>query len=321
MRSPGACLLPGGKARDAMALLSHFVVICAAIASTFAAGPSDDGSPVSPPAANSPARVDAPIKDEPQVPEAAQDPEAREIDPAVDSLLTTLETAAADLRDFSAKLRYDKWDPVTNRWEIRAGELLYEVKPGGAKRFAMLFDTYIVGNRKQTRKTTYVYDAGWLAEIDYESKQFIKRQIVAPGKEFDPFKLGEGPFPLPVGQARSEVLQRFDVSLIGPPEDDQLKDLQNVDGLRLVPRPGMPEAKEFERVDVFYDKDTHLPVGISLIETDEAPNDGVDLREKKIVRLRDVKRNEGIDGSKLDIAEPDPNEWAISIEPWRGEGR
>jgi len=269
----------------------------------------DDDVQTAPPAANAPAKVDAPA--EPQ-------DEAESHDPAVVALLDKLETAAKDLRDFSASLRYDKWDPVTNRWEIRAGDLLYEVKADDTKRFAMLFETLIVGTRRQDRQRHYVYDNGWLAEIDFEQKQFIKRQIVAPGKEFDPFKLGEGPFPLPIGQNRDDVLNRFNVTLLDQPEDDKLADLENVEGMRLIPKPRTREAENFERVDVFYDKDTHLPVGIAVVERNPSANAKIDLREKKIVRLRDVKRNQGIDPKKLDIAEPDPKEWSINIEPWQG---
>jgi hypothetical protein len=201
------------------------------------AAPLADDDASDPPAANAPARVEAPAP-----PDDAADA-APAVDPAVDELLTKLETAAAELRDFSAKLRYDKWDPLTNRWEIRAGEILYEVKPDKTKRFAMLFETLITGNRKQDRHTHYIYDAGWLAEVDHERKQFIKRQIVAPGEEFDPFKLGEGPFPLPLGQARADVLRRFDVSVLAVPEADQLEDLEKFRTHRRVLRQGVAPAR------------------------------------------------------------------------------
>ena len=266
-----------------------------------------DDVPADPPAANAPAKVEE---------QAPQDEAAPAHSAEVDELLTKLETAASELRDFTAKVRYDKWDPVTSRWEIRAGQLIYQVKPDKTKRFAMLFDTLITGTTRSDRQTHYIYDAGWLAEVDHERKQFIKRQIVAPGKEFDPFRLGEGPFPLPVGQQRDEVLKHFDVTIIDAPEDKQLEGLENVRGLRLIPRPGTREAKHFERVDVFYDNVTLLPVGISLIETDPAPDDKFDARVQKIVRLRDVKRNEGVDEAKLNIEEPDAREWLINIEPW-----
>lgn len=263
----------------------------------------DDGSQTAPPAANAPVKIA-----EPDV--------ATEAKSDVDVVLERLESAANDLRDFQGNLRYDKLDPVTGRWEIRAGKLLYEVdKDTNTKRFAMLFETQIVGTRKTDRSQRFVYADGWLAEIDDDKKQFIKRQIVPPGKDFDPFRIGDGPFPLPIGQAREEVQAHFEVTLLEKPEASQLADLENVQGIRLIPKPGMPEAEDFERIDIFYDNATNLPVGIELIEV--AGNTG---EKKKVVRLRELKRNEGIDPAKLSIEEPNPADgWSVSIEPWRNQ--
>jgi len=265
----------------------------------------DDGAQVAPPAANEPIRIEEPAA-------LAEEP-ADDASADVAALLDKLEVAAAELRDFSASLRYDKWDPITNRWEIRAGDLAYEVKPDRTKRFAMHFETLIIGERKQVRPRHYVYDNGWLAEIDDDKKQFIKRQIVPPGKEFDPFRLGEGPFPLPIGQARQDVLARFDVTLLAQPEASQLADLENVDGMRLIPKAGTKEAESFKRVDIFYDQATLLPVGIEVIELG-----GTVGEEKKVVRLRNLKRNEGVDAARLSVEEPSADDgWAVVIEPWR----
>jgi hypothetical protein len=134
---------------------------------------------------------------------------------------------------------------------------------------------------------------------------------VPPGKTLDPLKLGEGPFPLPIGQSRDEVLARFDVTKPEElPDEALLKDIDMADGLLLVPKPGTEEFNEFARVEIFYDRATSLPVGIFAVEADAG---------RKIVRLRNLKRNPTLDEAtlkKLDIAEPDPKEWRIDIRPW-----
>ena len=136
----------------------------------------------------------------------------------VEDLLDRLERSSADLRDFQARIRYDIWDAVTEEKHIRSGELIYQIDPDdGSKRFAILFDTFIFGNRQEKEAKHYIFADGWMVEVDHKRKQFIKRQIVAPGKTFDPLKLGEGPFPLPIGQPKSEVLARFDVKLLDAP--------------------------------------------------------------------------------------------------------
>lgn len=236
-------------------------------------------------------------------------------DPA-DDLLTRLEASAATLRGFTAKIDYRTEDMLLGRREIRRGELVYDADPAtGAKRFALLFDEIIRGQRRETRLRHYVFDGQWLAEIDHEAKQFVKTQIVPPGRTLDPLKLGEGPFPLPVGQPVAEVKARFGVAPLAPPSEGPLASLTEsyeLEGLRLVPREGTDEAEEIARVDLFYDSATLLPVGIELRE-----HNG----DVKIVRLTEVARDPELTDeqkSMLRIAEPDPREWAVTVQPWRG---
>ena len=248
-------------------------------------------------------------------PEAEPDP--------VEDLLARLERSSADLRDFQARIRYDIWDAVTEEKQIRSGELIYQVDPDDrSKRFAILFDTFIFGNRREKEAKHYIFADGWLVEVDHNRKQFIKRQIVAPGKTFDPLKLGEGPFPLPIGQPKNEVLARFDVKLLDTPSDPflakRLTD-RDVEGMVLFPKPNTPEAKEFQRVELFYDRKTMLPVGINAVAADVLDPDDPNSRNRKMVLLSNLKRNEGVDEAKLSIEEPDKREWDIDIRPWEGQ--
>ena len=139
---------------------------------------------------------------------------------------------------------------------------------------------------------------------------FSKRQIVAPGERFDPLKLGEGPFPLPVGQRRDDVLARFEASILEGTEHEQLAGYladKSVEGLKLVPRPLTPQAEDIAEVEIFYDSKTLLPRGIVLTETNG---------DRKTVMLRNLELNKGIDDAKLSIDEPDPKEWQIDVRPW-----
>ncbi len=248
-------------------------------------------------------------------PEADPDP--------VEDLLDRLERSSADLRDFQARIRYDIWDAVTEEKQIRSGELIYQVDPDdGSRRFAILFDTFIFGNRQEKEAKHYIFADGWLVEIDHERKQFIKRQIVAPGKTFDPLKLGEGPFPLPIGQPKNEVLARFDVKLLDAPSDPFLAKLltdRDVEGMVLFPKPNTPEAEKFQRVELFYDRETMLPIGINAVAADAIDPSDPNSRNRKMVLLSDLKRYEGVDEAILSIEEPDKREWDIDIRPWEGQ--
>jgi len=231
-------------------------------------------------------------------------------DPAV-ALLDRLETAGNLLRDFRADITYYLWDSMLERREIRGGEIVYVVSPDdGSRRFAILVTSVSVGNRRNNQNKRYVFDGSWFVEIDQDNRMFTKRQIVAPGERFDPLTLGEGPFPLPVGQRRKDVLARFEVSVLEGTRHEVLARFlegRKVEGLKLVPRPSTPQAKEIAEVEIFYDAATLLPVGIVLTETNG---------NRKTVMLRHLKRNEGIDESKLSIEEPDPAQWQIDVRPW-----
>ena len=228
-----------------------------------------------------------------------------------EDLLVLLERSTDDLRDFEADLTYYKWDELLQQQQIRTGHLIYQVRPAdGSKRFAIIFERLFVGARARDHRKHYIFDGSWLVEKDHEAKQFIKRQIVPPGRRFDPLKLGEGPFPIPIGQPRDEVLASFEVALAEVPADGLLSKLSGVYGLVLTPKLGTHEAKDLSRAELFYDRETLLPRGINVVETNG---------DSKTVLLRDLKRNLGVDESKLDTSEPDPKEWQIDIRPWRAQ--
>ena len=256
-----------------------------------------------------------------QAPSLAQEI-VQEPDP-VEALLDRLERSAEDLRDFQARIRYDIWDAVLEEKQIRSGELIYQVDPDDrTKRFAILFDTFSFGNRQEKESKHYIFADGWLVEVDHDRKQFIKRQIVAPGEEFDPLKLGEGPFPLPIGQPKNEVLARFDVKPLDVPSDPFLAKMltdRDVEGMVLFPKPNTPEAEKFQRVELFYDRATMLPVGINAVAAGAIDPDDPNSSNRKTVLLTNLKRNEGVDESKLSIAEPDKRQWDIDIRPWEGK--
>jgi len=245
-----------------------------------------------------------------------------EADPVIE-LLDKLEKSTKELRDFQATIRYATWDAALEQQQLRTGNLIYQVNPDdGSKRFAILFDTLIVGRRKQEHKKHYIFADSWLVEIDHEKKQFTKRQIVAPDKKYDPLKLGEGPFPLPIGQPKDEVLARFDVKLLDKPSDkflaDKLVDL-DVKGMVLVPKPNTPEAEKFLKVELFYDSKLLLPIAINAVAAELVDPDDPNSRNRKTVWLRNVKRNQGIDEAMLNIAEPDKTKWDINVYKWEGD--
>ncbi len=239
-------------------------------------------------------------------------------DPELDALLDKLEHTADDLRNFTARIVYRKTDGLLNRKETRTGNIIYISEPvqglpgNQIRKFAIIFDILVVNEQRRQRNKHYIFDGRWLAEIDDRNKQFQAREIVPPGRVLDPLKLGEGPFPLPLGQKKNEVLKRFVVDWADIPPSGMLAGLENVIGIVLVPRPGSDEAGEFNRVDVYYDKKTMLPVGVDALHRNG---------DRKTVRLKEMAHNIELDAqtlSKVNIAPPQDDEWVVIVEPWQG---
>lgn len=224
---------------------------------------------------------------------------------SVDEILENVEQA--DVSSVTATISYTRTDPILERLEIRTGKIIFRTSDGKKREAAIMFDTLIIGRRREEKQKHYIFSGRWMAEIDYENRQFMKRELVAPGqKGIDPFELGNGPIPLPIGQTKESILSKFTVTKISRPEDGPLAKLDdNVVGLHLVPK----TKDEWKSIDLYYDPDNWLPIGVRTIETDET---------KRASRLTNVQLNvlSDEDVQLLNIATPDPTEWSIDVRPW-----
>ena len=100
-------------------------------------------------------------------------------------------------------------------------------------------------------------------------------------------------------------LSKYTVTKIAKPKDGPLATLDdNVVGLLLVPK----TKDEWKSIELFYDPETWLPIGVRTIETDET---------KRVSRLTNIQLNalSDEDAQLLNIATPDPKEWSIDIRP------
>ena len=224
---------------------------------------------------------------------------------SVDKILDNIEKA--DVTSLTAKISYIRTDPILNRREIRTGRVLFRKTDSNTREAAILFDTLIIGRRREEKLKHYIFSGRWMAEVDHDNKQFIKRELVAPGSEnIDPFELGNGPIPLPIGQTKESVLSKFTVTRIAKPSEGSLSKLDDaIVGLHLVPK----TEGEWEYIDLYYDPSNWLPVGVCTVEDDGT---------KRVSRLSNVQIDALSDDDKklLNIETPNPKEWSIDIRPW-----
>lgn len=251
------------------------------------------------------------------------------VDPAV-RLLERLEARGRAIRSYIADVVYTREQRILGDRQTRLGKVAYLAprRPGGddeaeddgaaeagasekapnrapegpavnaddgddgSARFAIRFEKLVVGRALRERPKYFIFDGQWLAEIDPERKQFIRRQVVGPNERFDPLKLGEGPFPLPLGQDKRGVLAVFHARLLPlTDEEEQDRDTEGTRHLRLTPRTtedGRRKLSDFDRVDIWYDARSLLPRKVVTIEgkiESEANVTTVLLREGRLNTL------------------------------------
>jgi hypothetical protein len=228
---------------------------------------------------------------------------------SADELLAALEHAGDDIRLLSGRIAYEKTFAIQGDRQLREGKLVFESQPGEtgdthARRFGIIFDKLQVGERVEDEEIDYleqyIFDGEWIAEIHPLEKQFIRRQVVAPGERWDPLRVGEGPFPIPIQQNREDILRRFDAELVASTEALEQPKMQAAAQkcyqLKLTPRADAGE-QDFREVRLWYDKETLLPrIARTVNRADDVA----------LVLLRDLKLNEEAEVAHAELSTEPP---------------
>ncbi len=210
------------------------------------------------------------------------------VDESVETILRGLEEVGRNLAGFTAEVTLTETDAMTADSFGRTGTVVYQRPATGGARLAVRFDRKVVGDRSQEHRVDYLLRDGWLWERDWRAKTEVKRQVMRPGEKVDLLKLGEGPFPLPIGQDVAEVHRLFVVTPL-PAVDDAPA---NTDPLRLAPRPGTQFANKFQSIDVLVDRASHMPVRIETLDANGNVVRTTDLRNLKVNPTIDPARFE-----------------------------
>jgi hypothetical protein len=186
-------------------------------------------------------------------------------DPNVDQVLEQLDQVGQQLKEFSAKVRLNETDSLGSS-VVHLGNVYFQRKPDGSARIHVVFDKRVSNGRKSDEKTEYLLDGPVLTDRNYRSRNETIRDIaLKPGQKINLFKLGEGPFPLPIGQSPADVHRESDVLLIPAAKDDP----KNTSHIRLTPKSRSDLGRRFKTVDVWVDQKTHMPVRVDTVDTKE----------------------------------------------------
>ncbi len=231
-------------------------------------------------------------------------PPASSGDATIDAILDRLETKGESIKGISTKLIYNdtRFEPVEDK-VVKNGELFFSRGDPNSK-FMIRFDETIAGGTKRPNREYYLFDGSWFTERNDGAKQIIKRQVVRPGERIDPFKIGKGPFPLPFGQRRAEMLKVFTITLEKPKADDP----PNTDHLHCIPRPEEVElSRKYKRLDMWVDKKLELPIRIEVER----------LSDENIIDVRfdNMNPSDAPADSRFQIDSPPGKDWEVREEP------
>lgn len=201
---------------------------------------------------------------------------------SVDATLDKLDALGRDLKDFTADVELAEIDGLSGNSTTRIGTVRYQSRDGGNARIRVTFTKKDEDDRLFDEKIEYVLQDGNLVDRNYNTKSEVRRQVMKPGEKVNLLKLGEGPFPLPIGQDKAEVHKLFDVTLIAPADGDPA----NATHLRLAPKPDTQFAGKFTAIDVWVDAASSFPVRIDA-------EDGNKTNVRK-TEFKNVKTNTGL---------------------------
>lgn len=238
-----------------------------------------------------------------------------EVDPKAMKVLRALEVSGEEYRTLKADVRHRYIDRLTGDIETRTGWVGFRKgKPPKPDTFRIEFKTLKQGREGPTvrDRLVYAFDGRWLSVLKYRIKQLTRYQVAAKGQRIEPLRLGKGPFPVPFGQKVEDVLKYFNVTTREPKESDP----PETDYISLLTRPPYRRELSFLVLEIWVDRDTHLPVRI-------LSREGQRLRKiTKIttVRFSDVEGKVELDEEMFHPPKPGLG-WSTRVEPLKGDIR
>jgi outer membrane lipoprotein-sorting protein len=230
-------------------------------------------------------------------------------DAPLDTILDALNQRGKNLQDFSADVALHTTDLRTGQDTAQVGTIVFQNRNNGDSRIRVAFDKKVIddGNGPkitQKQKLDYVLESGWLTDRDYQKKLEVRRQVLKPGQQMNLLKLGEGPFPLPIGQDKAEVKKQFKPEKIESSKDDP----KNSVHVRLTPNKGSQFEKRFKQIDVFVDTATGMPVRIDTVEP---------AGTTRSTELTNIKLNTGVKDDAFTLPNINDQGWNRREEPFQ----
>lgn len=224
-------------------------------------------------------------------------------DSSADTVLDVLNLRGKPPLEFVAKLADREGDINLGNTKTHTGTIWFSRPSETNLRVHVLFDKVIDNHLIREQKREYLLNGEWLTDRNYDAKTEGKHQVMRPGEKRDLMKLGDGPFPLPIGQDKEDVKKQFDVVKGAPAKDDPPQTIH----LTLTPKPNTELAKKFTSIDIWVDQKSHMPIVIDTLSGDSEHR----------VELKDIQVNPTTPlGDKDFTLPPVDNSWNLTTDSY-----
>lgn len=198
----------------------------------------------------------------------------------IDQVLDALDARGQTLKDFSATIKLSDVSNDTGLASDKLGEVRFlHADPQQARVLVTLTRKEIEGKPVRFEKIQYLLDPPWLVDRDYGRKVEVRRQVLRAGETINLLKLGEGPFPLPLGQKKEDVHAQFEVKKLDPAADDPSPDAIH---LQLSPKKGTQLDRKYQSIDVWVSPASHMPTRIAVVDKAGTTTTTTDLTDLKV---------------------------------------
>jgi len=231
-------------------------------------------------------------------------------DASIDTVLDALDQRGKSMHEFTADVLLTTEETAIGDSNTRTGKVFFQkVDDKGGAQLNVVLDFQVKKDGTKfiqvASKLQYLLKNGWLYDLDFPKRIRNERQVSKPGDKVNLLKLGEGPFPLPIGQSKEDVHKSFDVTMTPLAKGDP----ENSIHLQLKPREGTPLAKRFSKIDVWVDRATNMPTRIDTLDAAGSEQRSTQLTHI-VVNPQPALKND-------DFALPNTSGWNVHVDKFQ----
>jgi hypothetical protein len=229
-------------------------------------------------------------------------------DSTVDRTLEQLFDVGTRMKSLRMSVVMAEADEETGKDEEYRGQFWILKVDEGDMQARVNFTQFRTGRKLIERRTEYLLAGDWLIERSYpragddSSGRETWRQVRKPGDKTDLFNLGEGAFPLPLGQHPDAVRRQFAVTSIAATDD-----FPGLVGLHMVPGDMNRLRERMKWIRVWVDPADGLP---RVIQSEDRGIPAV-----RTTRMSDVRFNADVVPADLTLEPIDEKQWQVVKEP------